>query len=287
MNRLSYFLNNFFTPTENNNLRARALHHDFLTFYLALALLFVFFAKTAGGSANNVLGFATDITTQKLYDLTNREREKAGLNDLKYNQTLSKAAYEKAKDMFAQNYWAHYSPDGKTPWDFMYKSGYQYEYAGENLAKNFLFSNNVVDAWMKSPGHRENILKKDYTEIGFAIVNGVLNGEETTLVVQMFGKPLDTGLVVDNKTANVKNAPQPVSVLAEAKSGKAIVSPFHISFNIFWSFIAFLLIVLVSDLYFGLKMSTIRFHGKNLAHIIFIIFISLGFLLFMTKGVIL
>jgi len=71
--------------------------------------------------------------------------------------------------------------------DFIKSSGYTYALAGENLAKNFTDSGGVVNAWMASPTHRDNILKSGYRDVGFAIVNGVLNGEETTLVVQMFG----------------------------------------------------------------------------------------------------
>jgi len=131
----------------------------------------------------SILGFATDISTQKLLTLTNEERAKDGLSELSYNLKLEEAAQKKAKDMFAKDYWSHYGPSGETPWDFILDSDYQYEYAGENLAKNFLFSGDVVNAWMNSETHRDNILRKEYSEVGFAIVNGVLNDEETTLVV--------------------------------------------------------------------------------------------------------
>src|SRR3989338_7182361 len=107
--------------------------------------------------------------------------------NLELNPELSLAAEKKAEDMFARNYWAHNGPNGSTPWDFIKGAGYTYIYAGENLAKDFQNSNDVVQAWMKSPSHRENILRKEYQDIGFAVVNGVLNGEETTLVIQMFG----------------------------------------------------------------------------------------------------
>src|SRR3972149_9762200 len=106
--------------------------------------------------------------------------------------------------MFQENYWSHYSPDGKTPWDVILGAGYKYEYAGENLAKNFLFSNGFVDAVMNSTTHRDNLLKKEYTEVGYAIVNGTLNGEQTTLVVQEFGKPMTS---VSQAAEKVQNAP--------------------------------------------------------------------------------
>jgi len=200
------FIRKLFVPKEENNFRSRALHTDFLTYYLVFALLLTVSFKRL--NLNNVLGFATDITVEKLFTLTNEQRQKKGLNNLSYNDKLSNAAAKKANDMFAKNYWAHYGPDGESPWDFILDSGYKYEYAGENLAKNFLFSSGVINAWMNSPTHRENILKPEYSEVGFAIVNGILNGEETTLVVQMFGKPLSPTLA--NKTP-------PVSQKVEAK----------------------------------------------------------------------
>src|SRR3989339_942509 len=193
MQKIRQFLHNLFIPHENNNFRARSLHTDFLGLYLIFALVLSFSFKQIG--LNNVLGFATDITVDKLFELTNQQRSQNGLSALSYNSKLAAAANQKAQDMFAKNYWAHYSPSGTTPWDFILNFGYQYEYAGENLAKNFLFSDGVVDAWMKSQTHRDNILKSEYAEVGYAIVNGTLNGEQTTLVVQMFGKPANAQIV--------------------------------------------------------------------------------------------
>src|SRR4030065_255642 len=132
----------------------------------------VFLVKGPFGQFKNILGYATDINMPALYQLVNEQRQNNNLPPLTYNEKLAQAAYGKAQDMFTKNYWAHYAPDGATPWNFILASGYQYEYAGENLAKNFLFSQNVLDAWMASPSHRENILRKDYNEVGFAIVNG-------------------------------------------------------------------------------------------------------------------
>jgi hypothetical protein len=94
--------------------------------------------------------------------------------------------------MFSKNYWAHVAPDGTTPWDFIKKNGYNYSSAGENLARDFNDSQSVVSAWMASKSHRENIVNLHYREIGIGVVNGILDGKETTLVVQMFGTPVST-----------------------------------------------------------------------------------------------
>ncbi len=296
MNRVKKLFHYIFIPSENNNLRAKALHQDFLTVYLLLALIFVFFVKgVATRVSPNVLGFATDITTQKLYQLVNLQREENNLTDLHYNQELSTAAYNKAQDMFTKNYWAHYSPDGDTPWNFILASGYKYQYAGENLAKNFLFSQDVVNAWMQSPSHRENILRKEFHDVGFAVVNGVLNGEQTTLVIQMFGSPLSNTVVTkalptNNQPASVKtlgkNAGAIVAQQQEA-SAKPIFNLFNLSLNATYLFIAFLTVVLLIDFYFAAKMGVVNFNGKNVAHLIFLLAIFIGLFFFLSKGAIL
>jgi len=290
------FVRHLFIPHQNNNYRAKSLHPDFLTIYLVFALVLTFAFKKTGV---NVLGFATDITVNKLTELTNEQRVKNNLPSLTYSDCLSKAAYQKAQDMFSKNYWAHYAPDGKTPWDFMLSAGCNYETAGENLAKNFMFSSNVVDAWMNSETHRANILNNTYTEVGFAIVNGVLNGEQTTLVVQMFNKPTQVvaaqkaplfepktvsakeEIIVD--TAPKKNIEQVLSIKNQPVS-KTKTNISNISLNINIIFFIFLFIALGLDFYFAAKFNIIRVGGKNLAHFVFILFLFLGLIYIYING---
>ncbi len=285
-------LHYYFIPSEKNNFRAKTLHHDFLTYYLVLAFVLVFVMRNFGGNVNRILGIATDITAVKLNEFTNTQRQKNNLSPVVYNQKLSNAAKKKAEDMFEKNYWAHFAPDGRTPWDFILGSGYSYELAGENLAKNFLFSQNVVDAWMQSPTHRDNILRPEYTEAGYAVVNGVLNGEQTTLVVQIFGKPSAIP-VADRPTS----APSPIAQQEEQVTGEGVsqilssqkaveasvpkTSVYFISL-----FVIFLSLVVAIDLYVASRMNIIRAHGKSLAHFIFLIAVLFGILLFITKGTI-
>ncbi|MCS6956653.1 MAG: CAP domain-containing protein [Patescibacteria group bacterium] len=292
MEKLKNFFYHLFIPNEKNNYKAKALHTDFLFIYLIIAVFLTFSFKKI--NVNNVLGFATDITVEKLFELTNKERQKNNLKPLNYNENLSKAAYEKALDMFSKNYWAHFGPNGETPWEFILKNNYQYEYAGENLAKNFLFSNGVVSAWMNSPSHRENILRKEYTDVGFAVVNGILNGEETTLVVQMFANPLNKTLTRTNNYSNENtktfvekhnnSGNQKNIVLAQTTTNKNALN-WQIVFNSQILFFIFLIIALVLDIYFAEKFGIIRIEGKNLAHFIFIFFILLS-LLIISKGAI-
>ncbi len=296
--RIKNFFHHLFIPKEDNHFRSRLLHLDFLTYYLLLALFFTFLFKST--PLSNILGYATDITIQKLYELTNQERQKYNLPPLNYNEKLSKAAYQKALDMFNKNYWAHFGPNGETPWQFILNAGYEYEYAGENLAKNFLFSENVVSAWMNSKTHRENILKKEYTDIGFAVVNGTLNGEPTTLVVQMFGKPASINLVknlvekyqvfaTEKKEIPLSKSSSSLApaVLAN-KEQKSVVNVNKFLFDFNLGFIAILMLTLIVDFYFASKMGILklRFTGKNLAHFIFLGFLAIG-LFIISRGVIL
>lgn len=278
MEKIKNFIHRLFVPHEENNFRAKSLHTDFLTVYLVIAFLMMIAFK----QGNNVLGFATDISVDKLNQLTNEQRQNNSLSPLSLNSTLSLAAQRKAENMFAENYWSHYSPDGKTPWDFILGAGYQYEYAGENLAKNFLFSNGVVDAWMNSTTHRENILKKEYTEVGYAIVNGILNGEQTTIVVQEFGKPMAGSFTPE--TVEASEAVPEVKAVVEKRAEQIVaqktvrpkINAFNFTFNLNVIFIAFLLLALALDFYFASKFNIIRIGGKNTAHFLFIIFILIG-----------
>jgi hypothetical protein len=125
-----------------------------------------------------------------LADLTNAERQSEKLDALTVNPILNKAAEMKAEDMATKGYFAHTSPEGKTPWYWLDQVGYQYEYAGENLAINFTDSKDVTDAWMNSPTHRANIVKDKYTEVGTGISQGIYNGKETVFVVQVYANPI-------------------------------------------------------------------------------------------------
>lgn len=184
---MEHFLRHFFVPHSSNNHRAKALHLDSMLCYVLIFAIFNFGIRIAHRQFPDVLGYATDIRVDQLLSGTNAQRQASGLIPLTYNVTLSQAAAAKAQDMFTKDYWAHNSPEGKTPWSFIQAAGYTYTVAGENLAKNFATSRGVVDAWMASPTHRDNIVKPSYRDVGFAIMNGTLGGEETTLVVQMFG----------------------------------------------------------------------------------------------------
>jgi len=157
-----------------------------------------------------VLGITANISVSDLVSLTNQQREAAGLAPLNLDAQLSAAATNKANDMLAKGYWAHNAPDGTTPWVFIKAAGYEYLYAGENLARGFTTAPDTVNAWMASPGHKENILSPKYKDVGFAIVTGTLTGEETVLIVQEFGNRLSSSSTVgsaQNQNSVVVTAP--------------------------------------------------------------------------------
>ncbi len=180
-------LHHIFLPRPSNNYRAKILHHSVLLSFLILVLSITVTLPTWVQSFPQILGTSVDITSQKLLDATNKKRAEKGLSPLKMNTELAKAASEKANYMFSKNFWAHNAPDGTTPWVFIKATGYEYTYAGENLARGFTSTDDVVKAWMESPTHRENMLSGNYEDIGFAIEQGTLNGEDTILVVEMLG----------------------------------------------------------------------------------------------------
>jgi uncharacterized protein YkwD len=117
----------------------------------------------------------------------NRERRARGLSTLRLNTTLSRAAGDRIGDMFAKNYFAHVSPDGIQPFVWASKRGYRYRLIGENLAVGYR-GTAVVDGWMRSPGHRENILEPSFDEVGIAIAGGSpRRGYRGPTVVAMYG----------------------------------------------------------------------------------------------------
>lgn len=137
-------------------------------------------------------------------DLTNIERDGANTVKLTRNVLLDKAAELKAEHMAKNNYFAHYSPEGVSPWYWFEQVSYQYAHAGENLAVHFTDSDAVVEAWMNSPTHRANIVNANYTEIGVGTAKGTLDGFPTVFVVQLFGAPAAISQAATPKTAEAE-----------------------------------------------------------------------------------
>ncbi|EKE19163.1 MAG: hypothetical protein ACD_9C00115G0005 [uncultured bacterium] len=145
---------------------------------------------------------ASDITADMVIKLTNKAREKANVAVLAKNELLEKAAGNKAQDMIDNDYFAHVSPQGKTPWYWIEDSGFDYRYAGENLAINFTSAEEEQKAWMDSPLHQKNILNADYEEIGVAVKEGVIDGKRTIVTVQEFGTKMPATVATSDVLEN-------------------------------------------------------------------------------------
>lgn len=143
------------------------------------------------------------LSVNGIISLINIERSTNNMQVLTENEQLNSAAQLKLQDMFANQYFAHTSINGFGPSHWAEQAGYDYIVIGENLALgNYANDNELVQAWMASEGHRENILNPRFHDIGVAIGTGTFEGRVTWLAVQVFGKPAASCPTVD---ATLKN----------------------------------------------------------------------------------
>ncbi|MGG4219928.1 CAP domain-containing protein [Paenibacillus jamilae] len=126
----------------------------------------------AGQSSDSNAQLSKSQFAAEVVKLVNNERSQKGLKPLTSDAKLTEVALAKAKDMSTNNYFSHTSPTYGSPFDMMKKFGVTYTYAGENIAMGQKTPQEVMTAWMNSQGHRENILKAEYTQIGVAYYNG-------------------------------------------------------------------------------------------------------------------
>lgn len=287
-------LHHLLVPRESNKYRSRLLHYEIMVLVIAILISGLITVAGVHREYPAVLGVTANISVTELLDDTNKKRQENGLAPLKLNEKLNTAAEQKAQNMFAQNYWAHVAPDGTTPWVFIKDSEYQYLYAGENLARGFSTADDVVDAWMKSPSHRENLLSPNYTDIGFAVDSGELTGSETVLVVQMFASPYGTkedmqAKILEQPTSSSGSgevAPTAIPlVVVGAENSEAGVAAIQsnplvdvslLKQNAFFIFVSIFIFVLVIDMVVIERKQIARAFSHNLDHILFLLFILLA-----------
>lgn len=286
-----------FIPHPKTHEKAKLLSWNFLLVYILLFILL----KASFGLLDvykpGVLGVNSSISVEQVIYDTNLERQKNGLSPLAENPALSSAAKLKAQNMFDENYWAHFSPSGKDPWGFIAGAGYKFSYAGENLARNFYNADDVVKAWMDSPSHKENILNSHYQDIGIAVVDGILQGQKTTLVVQMFGEPYDTAAaasapLVDLGGKKISVKPQDINQVqrkipvAEVKSltitSPALFNPFEVSRIAGISIISIIAFLLALDFMILKKRGVFRLSSHHFAHFGFLTFAGIS--MFLSKA---
>jgi len=102
----------------------------------------------------------------KVASLVNQERAKKGLQPLSTNWQLARVARYKSTDMMNKNYFSHTSPTYGSPFNMMESFGIKFSSAGENIAMGQRTPEEVMNAWMNSPGHRANILGGNFSQIG-------------------------------------------------------------------------------------------------------------------------
>lgn len=188
MARLHHHLRNAFIPHAGNDYRPHALRRRWIHVYAAV-IIGVKIISVVAISLYAGIAKVADVTPASIISLTNQTRQQSKVSTLKANTLLARAAESKAQDMINQQYFAHVSPTGVTPWKWFKQAGYAYTYAGENLALDFISGEDVIAAWLKSPSHRRNLLGTKYKDIGVAVVTGKINGVSSLIVVQMFGAP--------------------------------------------------------------------------------------------------
>lgn len=147
----------------------RAINFRFIVFSLWCLIAYVTLATEVSMKPLNK-GIVDDFTAEEieLLALTNKERAHKGLQPLKMNKTLTGVAREQSASMARKHHLSH-SVNGK---NFAYrikKSGYPFRHVGENVARSKRSFPHVINMWMKSPGHRKNILGRHFKEIGIGI----------------------------------------------------------------------------------------------------------------------
>ncbi len=205
-----------FIPHARNNYYPHLLGHRSLALMSGMLVVLKIFILTVVSLGPILPAFSSAITQDNILNLTNQSRIEYGLSSLKQNSLLAKAAQAKADDMLANSYFAHNSPDGRTPWSFITAAGYNYIMAGENLAVNFTEAEHVDSAWMNSPGHKANILNKDFEEIGVGIAEGQYQGHTAIFVVQEFGTPVEQKIQLADKSTIVQTEAVPPPVIQTA-----------------------------------------------------------------------
>jgi len=290
-------------PRSSNNHKAKLLHSQSLLILILVYAVFQNILTFIPHFKPNILGFAAQISPEEVIRLTNQKRADAGLPALTFNQTLSSAAYTKARDMIDRDYWSHTAPDGTQPWSFFSKFGYRYRYAGENLARDFSSASSAVEAWMNSPTHRDNILNPKYKEIGIGVTEGDLAGVDTTIIVQFFGatyadkinapvakveekqipsKPVATETPVILKTPIVNEA----RITSINDDQKVLISPFNVTRTTSITVVTVLLLVFIVDGVLVSRRKITRIAGRTLAHVTFLAMI-LSIILILKSGKIL
>lgn len=185
--KLLRILKHTFIPHSGNNYKPH-FFREHVILSLLIGSIFLLLVSFTTYVVIRTTTYGSSVVSSVLIDLTNQTRKENNLPPLLYSQRLEDAATLKGNDMVTRQYFAHFAPDGTSPWHWFDKAGYKFLFAGENLAIHFRSSKEVEKAWMESPKHRANILDSRYEDIGIAAIHGNTNTSPAIFVVQLFGK---------------------------------------------------------------------------------------------------
>ncbi len=282
-----------------NHHRAHVIGLPALFIYLQIFIVLFAGLYLIRLKAPQILGTAS-FSAGQIIDLTNKKRAENGLSSLSQNQQLNEAAAGKAADMLANDYWAHNSPTGKTPWVFISAAGYKYVFAGENLARDFGDATSVVNAWMDSPSHRSNLLDKNFKDIGVAVASGKLGGHEGTLVVQMFGSsisqvpsqqplaevaspvPLVSGVGQPSPPATFEPTPlaiaSPIVLVDQSTQTTTVLASRHFSIakSASLALVGFIFVIFMIEVLITIKKTGAKLRPGVIAHLLLLAFVLLA-----------
>ncbi len=192
---------------------------------LIAGMQFVLFSgvlRMAGEAISSVSDMMAAVLPGVLASETNQYRATHNVATLRSNTLLAQAATLKAQDMAKKGYFSHVGPEGEKPWAWLEKVGYEYTYAGENLAVDFTDSSDVTNAWIASPTHQRNLVSQNFKEIGVGTAEGVYRGLPTTFVVQFFGTPADDSLLAPSLVSTSTLASSVVSASSTTSRSSAV-----------------------------------------------------------------
>ncbi|MFH1078301.1 MAG: CAP domain-containing protein, partial [Patescibacteria group bacterium] len=205
-----------FIPHEGNGHRPHVLKHRVLIGYTAIAILLKTLVILVAIASPKVDLLADALTAANVINLTNQTRVASGLPLLQTDGALMTAAAAKANDMLANQYFAHTSPSGTSPWYWFRWAGYRYDHAAENLAVHYLTAETVEEGWLASAGHRKNIMNPAFVDTGVGVIFGRFEDADTAFVVQLFAVPTPPPVVPAEAGTPPKIEPTPSVVPAEA-----------------------------------------------------------------------
>ncbi|MDE1924641.1 MAG: CAP domain-containing protein [Patescibacteria group bacterium] len=235
-----------FIPSHENAYQPKILHRSWLLFFLALVLASEGFLVADLIARQGDQNFLAAVVSAEVVALTNDERAQNNVGHLATSALLTQAAQAKADDMAQKGYFSHTGPDGKTPWQWISAAGYRYQYAGENLAVRFVNSSDVVNAWMASPAHRDNMVKPVYTQIGVGVAQGLFQGQMAAYVVQFFGAPAAGANINNSAAAVAASAPSaPLAQSLQRQILRALADPEVVSSGVLGGTATLLIIALL------------------------------------------